>query len=623
MKIISKTYILVGVLIALSVINLILLFETQQIGTAESFSVIRAGDLKVSVETIAGLSASVASGNEQDKEILMQEITDFEHVLSVLKNGGTIRGQGIVTIPVTVSAEYDKVYNSWNSYQLSASKVEKTSVFDKGVVNALNYVLDKNGELILLTDSVSKELERLDRDYTRHKEIALSMNEHTEDFSRQALLISIGEEEGVREEIKKSRISYEIDLRKLIGDSVLELPVIDEDHAPETLISIPRENSNSLRQLEPLWEAIQLRLKTLEENSLLAPEFESARVELNSKKLTLQSSIDDLLESWNAELNEEKNQQQTIVQILLGVDIFVFFVVLYTIRQSMHPLQIITAGLSRVKEGVYGEKIDYKADNEVGELVNSFNIMSDTIKQKELEAKKTDIAKDEFLAMITHELKTPLVPIQGYADLLLSEHLGALTSTQKERLTIIKDSATSLLDIISDLLDVQKLELGQLRLMIENVSIKKSIEKSIESFTPEVTRDEIKLALNSPDIMVAHDTERIGQVVSNLIKNSITAVKPKTGSIQVNVEELPTEVKISVNDNGVGIPIDKQKDLFKKFYQVDTTLTRERAGSGLGLAICKGIIKNHGGKIWVESTPNEGSTFIFTIPKTPLKNSTI
>jgi len=622
MRIVSKTYILVGVLIAVSTINLFLLFETQQVGTAESFSVIRAGDLKVSVETIAGLSASVAtSGNEQDKEILMQEITDFEHVLSVLKNGGTIRGQGIVTIPVTVSAEYDKVYNSWNSYQLSASKVEKTSVFDKGVVNALNYVLDKNGELILLTDSVSKELERLDRDYTRHKEIALSMKEHTEDFSRQALLISIGEEEGVREEIKKSRISYEIDLRKLIGDSVLELPVIDEDHAPETLISIPRENSNSLRQLEPLWEAIQLRLKTLEENSLLAPEFESARVELNSKKLTLQSSIDDLLESWNAELNEEKNQQQTIVQILLGVDIFVFFVVLYTIRQSMNPLQIITAGLSRVKEGVYGEKIDYKADNEVGELVNSFNIMSDTIKQKELEAKKTDIAKDEFLAMITHELKTPLVPIQGYADLLLSEHLGALTSTQKERLTIIKDSATSLLDIISDLLDVQKLELGQLRLMIENVSIKKSIEKSIESFTPEVIRDEIKLALNSPDIMVAHDAERIGQVVSNLVKNSITAVKPKTGSIQVNVEELPTEVKISVNDNGVGIPIDKQKDLFKKFYQVDTTLTRERAGSGLGLAICKGIVKNHGGKIWVESTPNEGSTFIFTIPKTPLKNS--
>ena len=616
MRIISKTYILVGVLITLAIINLLLLFQIQQVGTDESYSIIRAGDLKVNTETISSLSASIASGNEQDKEILQLEITNFEHVLSVLKNGGTIRGQGIVTIPKTISAEYDNVYNSWNSYQLSASNVEGTSVFDIVVVNALNYVLDKNGELILLTDSVSKELERLDRDYTRHKEIALDMKEHSKDFGRQALLISIGEEKGVREEIKKSRIGYEIDLRKLVGDSVLGLPAIDEEHVPETLINIPRENSNALRQLEPLWDTIQLRLKTLEENSLLAPEFESARLELYSQKLILQSSIDDLLDSWNAELNKDQSQQQIIVQILLGVDIFVFFVVLYTIRQSLSPLQIITTGLSRVKEGMYGEKIDYKADNEVGDLVNSFNIMSDTIKQKELEAKKMDIAKDEFLAMITHELKTPLVPIQGYADLLLSEHLGKLTTIQKERLTIIKDSATSLLDIISDLLDVQKLELGQLRLMKENISIKKSIEKAIESFKPKVIQDEIKLALNSPDIIVTHDPERIAQVISNLIKNSITAVKPKTGAIQVNVEELPTEVKISVNDNGTGIPIDKRKDLFTKFYQVDTTLTRERAGSGLGLAICKGIVKNHGGKIWVESTPNVGSTFIFTIPKT-------
>ena len=300
MRIISKTYILVGVLITLAIINLLLLFQIQQAGTAESYSIIRAGDLKVNTETISSLSTSIASGNEQDKEILQLEITNFEHVLSVLKNGGTIRGQGIVTIPKTISAEYDNVYNSWNSYQLSASNVEGTSVFDIVVVNALNYVLDKNGELILLTDSVSKELERLDRDYTRHKEIALDMTEHSKDFGRQALLISIGEEKRVREEIKKSRIGYEIDLRKLVGDSVLGLPAIDEEHVPETLINIPRENSNALRQLEPLWDTIQLRLKTLEENSLLAPEFDSTRLELYSQNLILQSSIDDLLDSCNA-----------------------------------------------------------------------------------------------------------------------------------------------------------------------------------------------------------------------------------------------------------------------------------------------------------------------------------
>jgi signal transduction histidine kinase len=241
--------------------------------------------------------------------------------------------------------------------------------------------------------------------------------------------------------------------------------------------------------------------------------------------------------------------------------------------------------------------------------------MSNTIKEKEDEAKKTDIAKDEFLAMITHELKTPLVPIQGYADLLLSEHLGTLTDKQKERLSIIKSSATSLLGIISDLLDAQKLELGQLKIKKESSSIKNTIEKAIEAMRPVADENEVKLAMNSQDIVILHDSERIIQVLTNLIKNSLKAVKQKTGAIQINVEDSPKEVKISVNDNGFGIPPDKQKDLFKKFFQVDASLTRERGGSGLGLAICKGIIGVHGGKIWVESTPNVGTTFSFTIPK--------
>ena len=614
MKIVSKTYILVGILIAIAAINLALLYQTQQIGTAESYSIIRAGDLKVKSETISSLSASIASGNEQDREVLNNEITDFEHDLDVLKNGGSIRGQGIVTIPSTVSAYYESVYSSWKTYQESASKVEQTSVFDKNVISALNYVLDKNGELILLTDSVMNELELLDREYKRHKEISVDMEEHAEDFGRQALLLSIGEE-GVRDDLKKSRISYEIDLRKLVGDSISDLPEIDELHAPESLIEIPRENSNALRQLEPLWEAIQLRLKTLEDNSLLSPEFQSAKINLDSKKLTLHSNIDDLLDFWNAEINESKGEQQIIIQTLLGIDIAVFFAVLFVIRKSLNPLSIITASFSRIKEGVYGEKIEYKSDDEVGELVNSFNIMSNTIREKEDQVRKTNLAKDEFLAMITHELKTPLVPIQGYADLLLNEHLGKINPKQKERLAIIKDSATSLLGIVSDLLDAQKLELGELTINKESLSIKPTIEQSIESLKTELDENEIKIELVISDVVVFHDPNRIDQVLTNLLKNSITSVKPKTGIIKISTEDSPSEIKISVNDNGIGIPAEKQADLFKKFYQVDTSLTRERGGSGLGLAICKGIIENHGGKIWAESTPNVGSTFSFTIPK--------
>ncbi len=280
------------------------------------------------------------------------------------------------------------------------------------------------------------------------------------------------------------------------------------------------------------------------------------------------------------------------------------------------PLEIISTGMSRVKEGVYGEKINYNVDDEIGQLVNTFNIMSDTIKEKTEEAKETDISKDEFLSMITHELKTPLVPIQGYVDMLLGEHLGSLTEKQKDRLKIIKTSADSLLRIISDLLDAQKLELGKLVVKKENQNIKDTIDVAIQSFQPRATENNIIIKQHlDKKILVSHDRERITQVLTNLLKNALDVVNPDTGVIEVFVEDSDKEIKISVKDNGPGIPVEKQKDLFKKFYQVDTSLTREVGGSGLGLAICKGLVEEHGGTISAESTPGFGTTFSFILPK--------
>jgi signal transduction histidine kinase len=534
--------------------------------------------------------------------------------LDVLKNGGTIREQKIVTIPNEISDDYGMLVESWNSYKNTALIVQETSVFDEDVIGALDYVLNRNDELILLVHDVRIEFDDLGRPYNEHKGIVEDMENHAEEFARQVLLLSIGEEEGVLEELKNSRLSFEHDIRTITGQTTTDLPPL-EGHTSQTLIELPRENSQSLRELEPLWEAIQLRIKILEDQTMLSPEFQMAKNNLGVSKSSVLSEIDDLLDAWNAELNKQDDTEQAIIQALVVVDVLVFGAVIFIIRQSLSPLQIISQGLSRVKEGVYGEKIKYKGKDEVGDLVESFNIMSDTIKEKEEEAKKTDIAKDEFLAMITHELKTPLVPIQGYSDLLLSEHLGPLTDKQKERVSIIKSSATTLLDIISDLLDAQKLELGQLKIKKESSSIKNTVEKAVEAMQTAADEKEVKITVNCPDVVLLHDSERIVQVLTNILKNALTAVKEKAGAIQINVGDYPSEVKISVKDNGIGIPDDKQKDLFKKFYQVDASLTREIGGSGLGLAICKGIIQFHGGRIGVRSTPDIGTTFTFTIPK--------
>ncbi len=615
MKIVVKTYLLIGILISLAAFNLFLLYQQEQSTSSQSYSIIRAGDVKVKAESISSLATSIANGNLEDKDDLQKEIAEIQSILTVIKNGGEIKGQMLEKIPASIFSEYNKVSSTWESYKSQATQVEETSVFDQEATSAMNYVLQKNQELVLYTDALTKDLQNLDRNFNPHKQIAEDMAEGAKTIGQQSLLISIGEGEDVQNILKQERLKFEIGIRKLLQISTAELDVESVGATHDELIPIPRENSQSLRQIDPLWESVQIKIKTIEEKALLSPEYSSAKSALSVEKQILFENIDDLLDSWNSEIVNQNAQEQIIIQILLAIDIVVFILVLYVIRQSLSPLESITKALSRVKEGVYGEKIEYSGTDEVGQLVENFNIMSNTIKEKEEEAKKTDIAKDEFLAMITHELKTPLVPIQGYSDMLLSEHLGKLTNKQKERIAIIKSSSESLLALISDLLDAQKLELGQLRMKKEESNIKDAVDKAIETLKPQSEKNNIKVSSNAVDCTINHDSERICQVITNLIKNSLTAVEPNSGKVELIMENYPTEIKISIKDNGKGIPLEKQKDLFKKFYQVDATLTRETGGSGLGLAICKGIIENHKGQISVDSIPNQGSTFTFTIPK--------
>ena len=607
---------MVGILIAAAAVNLILLYQSEQESTDESYTIIRAADLKVKVETLDSLANSIANGFEANREVLKEETNEFESVLNILKVGGTIRGQPIVVVPANLIGEYLEVENSWIAVKQSLEQIQVRAVSNDEAKEAVNYILGKNGEMALATDSVIKEVESLGRDFNRHKEITLELHELSKNIGQYALLISIGEDEGIQEKLHAERIMFEAGIRKLLQIPINDLDLQSVGQFPEDLESIPRENSNALRQLDPLWEAVQLRIKILEENSLHTEEFEVAFDSFNTQKTILTSSLDILIDSWNQELISSSSQKGIIVQTLLVVDIAIFFLVIVVVRQSLNPLQIISRGMARVKEGIYGEKINYKVDDEIGQLVDTFNIMSDTIKQKTIEAKETDIAKDEFLSMITHELKTPLVPIQGYVDILLGEHLGPLSEKQKERLKIIKISADALLRIISDLLDAQKLELGKLVVKKENRDIIDTVQRAIEVLQTRAAEEKITIKQHlDKEIIIPHDPARIRQVLTNLLKNGLDVVKQDTGVIEVFVEDSENQVKISVKDNGLGIPLEKQKDLFKKFYQVDTSLTREVGGSGLGLAICKGLVEEHGGTIWVESAPGTGSTFSFTIPK--------
>lgn len=624
MKLTQKTYLLLAVIIGVSAINFYLLIFTSQQNQDVLHSISYASDLKVIVERIGGTANSIASGNEGDRITLEGQISDFDNTYTSLGVGGNINGLNVVPVPSELQPAYEKVGEAWIPYKEDAEKIKQETIFDSKVKDGLTYTLGKNGDLISLANGIENDLLPLDRNYNRHKIIALEMINVAKDIGEKTLLYSIGEGGNVSSALKKDRVLFDADLKKLEG-----LPLDDPIYAsygitPETLQEIPRQNSDSLRQIDPLWESVKAKLIYIESNTLLSKNFGAALTALNSQRNTLLSATTDFVDQWNGMIDSQLHEKVLIVQLFVIADIVVFIVVVLSIRKSLSPLSTMIKAISRVKEGIYGDKIDYAAKDEIGELAQTFNAMSSTIREKEEEAKKIEIAKDEFLAMVTHELKTPLVPIQGYSDILLGEHLGPLNSTQKERLQIISSSASTLLQLISDLLDAQKLELGQLRIKKEKNNLKDTVEKTILGMMPTAISDNISLTYGpKKDIYAFYDDDRVKQVLTNLIKNSLKATSPKTGKVEVSLEEKQNEIVVSVKDNGRGIPPAAKDKIFKKFYQVDTTSTREKGGSGLGLSICKGIVEAHGGTIWMQSNVPQGTIFSFTIPKSDASKTPI
>jgi signal transduction histidine kinase len=239
----------------------------------------------------------------------------------------------------------------------------------------------------------------------------------------------------------------------------------------------------------------------------------------------------------------------------------------------------------------------------------------------------TEKAKEEFISMVSHELKTPLVPLKGYAEMFLRPKFmggAVLNERQKNAINAMTRNIEKLQALVDDVMDVYKLDMGNLRFSMTNTGITKLINKTISELRPLALNRKIDLLANILlNGTVFCDPNRIGQVLSNLIKNSIDFV-PDNGSGKIIVKVQEEECKamdndfkmalFTVEDNGIGINPEKADKLFQKFYQIDTGPTRKHAGTGLGLVICKGIIEVHGGKIWVDRAPRTGATIKFTLP---------
>ena len=239
-----------------------------------------------------------------------------------------------------------------------------------------------------------------------------------------------------------------------------------------------------------------------------------------------------------------------------------------------------------------------------------------TIMQNEKEElAKIDQAKDEFAAMIAHELKNPLVPISSYSKMLLDGRFGELTSIQKEKMKIVISGTESMLILIQDMLDIHKAELGKMTLNFQSACLSEIVDTAVTITQPLAEKRGVEICNSvTRDILVNVDVHRIEQVLINLIKNAIDFVPKETGKIHIIVELQNDTVTISVQDNGCGIPKEELGNLFRKFYQINTSKNRERNSSGLGLSICSSIIELHHGKMWAESDTGCGTTIKFQLP---------
>jgi signal transduction histidine kinase len=228
------------------------------------------------------------------------------------------------------------------------------------------------------------------------------------------------------------------------------------------------------------------------------------------------------------------------------------------------------------------------------------------------ELQTLDKLKSDFLANMSHELRTPLTVIRGGIDYL---NRTVKKEDNRNYLDIIDKNLARLIHLVSDLFDFTKIEGRKIEWSFDQVNLSVLIEEVLEIISPLSMDKNISINYKHPgDVLVEIDLERIEQVLVNLVENAVKFSAPQT-EIQVNIEEDPTHVTVSVKDRGIGIAEENLKTIFDKFSTVPSAGIAKPEGTGLGLAICKAIIEAHDGKIWAESVNGQSSTFYFTLRK--------
>jgi len=310
---------------------------------------------------------------------------------------------------------------------------------------------------------------------------------------------------------------------------------------------------------------------------------------------------------------------RTLLLIAVVAGLSAVLLILGLSRRILTPVEALTAAVRRMEAGDLSQRVEVTSRDEIGELARAFNAMADGLAR--LEELRRNMVTD-----VAHELRTPLSNIRGYLEALQD----GVVEPERHIIDSLHEEAMLLNHLVDDLQELSLAEAGQLRLERQPVALADIVDRAVEAVRLRAEAKGVTLQVDLPeDLLVEVDPQRVGQVLRNLLENAL-AHTPPDGKIALSAHETCPEpsdalslsrgrradqwVEVSVRDTGSGIAAEDLPYVFERFYRVDKSRSRATGGAGLGLAIARSLVEAHGGRIWVESTEGEGSTFTFALP---------
>jgi two-component system, NtrC family, sensor histidine kinase GlrK len=316
----------------------------------------------------------------------------------------------------------------------------------------------------------------------------------------------------------------------------------------------------------------------------------------------------DMYTRMNAIRDDAAYASRLAAMMLIIAFLLVIGTSLLSTRSITKPLKVLVEKTKEISEGVFEGNLNISSPPEILGLSKAVNVMCDKLK-------KVDTMKSDFFLAMSHELRTPLTSIKQGIVLLQQGFEGEMPDKQRKLLNILSQETHRLIEMVNSVLDLSKMEAGMMTYRFRQEKLPPLIQRVIQEMAPlmEAKKIQSRTEIAHEIPLLNLDRERILQALRNLIGNAVKYT-PEGGQIFISAFCRDHEVECAFKDTGQGIPEENLKEIFEKFHQLPVKTSEWAKGTGLGLAFVKRIIIAHGGKVWAESAPGQGSTFTFVLP---------